>query len=613
MRAAVVGVLLVSCGGDANDAAPPPTCAPPYVASTDGCVAKLDDCREDAVPALGGGCTTIGVPREACSEGFAFDGAGGCEPVLPSAPCAKGTYAIPGETSCHAIACPTSPPAGDLYVDGSFSGASDGSKSAPYTTIGAALAAARSGAVIAIAAGRYNEALSVDKPITLAGACAAEVVLTAPSTDAILSTTAPIVVRDVSFAGGYTAIAEESSGTALERVWIHDTASTAIEAYGQITLRDALIEKVVREGVFALGAKVTIERSVIRDVASASDKKSGEGVRAELDAMGTKKQADVTIARSIIERATQAGVSCLASRVRVDASVVRETRARVSDGKVGTGVYASAHEPTMTIAEVTVSGSLIAENRRANVYALASKVTVERSVLRDGKPRLSDSGYGLGLEATFGSDVTLRDSLVRNNLYGGVHVVGSRATIERVIVRDTSPATSDGRGGAGVVAWVDKELGRPADLTVRDVRIERCFGTGLYVGGSTAVADGLVVASVSARDDLFGDGVTVTPLYGAQIHESSLALKRAVVRDSARSGLFVAGGALTVSDTSLLCSRLPMVVIATDVLNSAGETEVRAPSLVDGGHVGCGCGGTLAACRASTNTIEPMPPPEADR
>jgi len=614
MRGAAVLVLLSSCSSAPTEAALP-SCDAPYVAAKHGCVARFDDCPSDAVPSLGGGCSAIGVPRDACAEGFAHDGAGGCEPILPPAACAKGTYAIPGETSCHPVGtCPAAETTADLYVDGSFVGASDGSKSAPFATIGAALAVAKSGAVVAIAKGRYSEALVIARPVTLAGSCAAEVELTAAASAAIIENTSPIVVRDVSFSGAATALAEESSGSTLERVWIHDMTSTAIEAYGKLDLRDVLIESVAREGVFALGAQLTVERTVIRDVASGSDKKSGEGLRAELDVMVTKRRADVSIRRSVIERATQAGVSCLASTVRVEGSVVRETRARVSDGKVGTGVYVTSHDATMTVGEVTVTGSLIASNRRANVYALGSKVIVERSVLRDGKPREAGSGYGLGLEATYGSEVEVRDSIVKGNLYGGIHLAGSKATIERTIVRDTAPQVSDGAGGAGIVAWVDDVLGSGSDLTLRACRIERSVGTGLYVGGSIALVEGLVVEGVTARsDDLFGDGVTVTPLFGKTIHESSLTLERALIRNNARSGLFVGGGTVRMSDAELRCNRLQIVTVPVDVFTSTGEKERRAPRLEDGGHVACGCEGPLTICHASSSELLPMPPPVAER
>src|SRR5262249_51001529 len=49
-----------------------------------------------------------GVPADACGEGFESDGVGGCDPILPRAPCGPGTFGVPGDTACHEVAtCPT--------------------------------------------------------------------------------------------------------------------------------------------------------------------------------------------------------------------------------------------------------------------------------------------------------------------------------------------------------------------------------------------------------------------------------------------------------------------------------------------------------------------------
>lgn len=68
------------------------------------------------------------------------------------------------------VARATTIPACTLYVDGTNTGAADGTAGAPYPTIDAAISAAQSGAVICVAEGTYPERLSAGlKPFTLAG------------------------------------------------------------------------------------------------------------------------------------------------------------------------------------------------------------------------------------------------------------------------------------------------------------------------------------------------------------------------------------------------------------------------------------------------------------
>jgi hypothetical protein len=66
-----------------------------------------------------------------------------------------------------------------LFVDGSHSGGSpDGSRNRPYTTIGAALARVGKNGHVALAAGTYNEELSIStEGLTLEGRCAAMVTI----------------------------------------------------------------------------------------------------------------------------------------------------------------------------------------------------------------------------------------------------------------------------------------------------------------------------------------------------------------------------------------------------------------------------------------------------
>src|SRR5262245_59309187 len=134
--------------------------------------------------AVNGSCQPAGVPPSACGKGFMPDGKQGCEPILPAAPCPAGQMAIPGETTCHEVApCGqgtwgTIPVDADTqFVDKAYAGGgSDGTQAKPWTTIQEGIAAAKPGAIVAVAAGKYAEDLFIQgKAVRLVGRCPAMV------------------------------------------------------------------------------------------------------------------------------------------------------------------------------------------------------------------------------------------------------------------------------------------------------------------------------------------------------------------------------------------------------------------------------------------------------
>ena len=133
-----------------------------------------------------GTCIRPGVPADGCAEGFVHDGEYGCDPILPEQPCAPGLMAVPGESACRTVLpCGAGRwgdipiDAGTIYVDASYSGLdSDGSEARPWTTVSEAVMAAPPGALVAIAAGTYDESVAIlGKPVRLFGVCPEKVTI----------------------------------------------------------------------------------------------------------------------------------------------------------------------------------------------------------------------------------------------------------------------------------------------------------------------------------------------------------------------------------------------------------------------------------------------------
>lgn len=148
--------------------------------SGQGCEPVTPDaeCPAGSMPVAGlATCQPVGWT--ACDAGFAADPSGwACSAVEPAGPCAGATRRALGQTSCVPVgdcAAPFPPAAATLFVDDGYTAAQ--LDATHFSSLASAVAAAPTGATIAIEAGRYPVALTPPRAVTLAGRCPGQVFL----------------------------------------------------------------------------------------------------------------------------------------------------------------------------------------------------------------------------------------------------------------------------------------------------------------------------------------------------------------------------------------------------------------------------------------------------
>jgi hypothetical protein len=296
-----VAVLVACMSGAACSSSPDLSKpAPPPLATC-----TLDETRKDD-----GTCQAPGVPPSMCGAGFVADGRDGCDAVLPKDPCPSGFMAVPGDTACRAIGAPDAPScatglaaipgesacheladcaaapwgnipidAGTQFVDASYAGAgSDGTSSKPWTTIGAAVSAAASGAIVAVAAGTYRENVAVQgKPVRVWGRYAklVEIVGSGGLGSAVITingaASTGTEAHQIALTGDAQGIAlSATKSVVLERIWIHDTSQDGLISAGDFTMRASLVERSHTTGLQLTGGHAVVETTVFRDVRRAS-------------------------------------------------------------------------------------------------------------------------------------------------------------------------------------------------------------------------------------------------------------------------------------------------------------------------------------------------------
>ncbi|MBX3258767.1 MAG: hypothetical protein KF782_03555 [Labilithrix sp.] len=581
LLASLVLCLVAACG---DDPAPPaeappdePACPEGEMATPEGCaIARpAGPCPAGTREALGSeACAPVGVAS--CADGFEAHPSGwGCRPVLPTAACAGATREILGRSGCAPIGdCGAAfPPAGTTHtVDAALP--DEAVDATHFKSLAAALAAAPSGATIAVERGRYAESVRLTKAVTIVGRCAASVVLEGSAGAAVVTVSDRAAsLRGVTLAGGSRGLrAEGTARVTLEDALFEDNAIAGIDAFdgaevdaarvvvrgtreesrGAITngvLADAaavrLVDSVVAGAADAGlgttgGGSLRLERVIVRNTVPRSDGVGGLAVRAFLGAKVELIESAVVGAR---------GAAILGGGRRT--AIVLE-RSSVVDTRLDDrpGLQTSTGISIQDGAALTLSGATVADGFGAGVAVRkgAASASIDRSVVvnigADGV-----SGNGVGLVVSDVSRVEMSDSAVVAATLSGVMVdlEGAELTIERSIVAESRRSPGGGKvpansGGYAVI------VNRGAVATVRGstlVDVQDLAAAAAVEGSILRIERTLVARTKSDAKDRFGHGLVA--LLGGR-----LLVEGATVEANAGVGLLFDRGGGVVRDSVVL-------------------------------------------------------------
>ncbi len=508
------------------DGGAPVACVPPFVATAAGCdLVASTSCAAGTKPSLGSeSCEPVG--HSTCGDGFEADPSGwGCLPILPASACTGATRAALGKKACTPVGtCAWPPPASATAIVVDPSVAEDATHA---HTIGGALAKVAAGGTIAIAPGTYNERLSLSVPVTIAGACAADVAIVAPDQSA----------PGIELAPGAT-------GSTIRGVTLLDH-TVAIETGDGVKLgvEDVVIADSRDAGVVAGGrAQVTIKRSVIRGGRPrASDDTRGNAVEV---ASGGRATVEDSALDDNSEGAVRLELQARATLIR---AVVRRTKP-LSSGRGGFGIM------SLGGAEVVVNDSAFVENAEATVLVerypankLLPKVEITGSTISETIPWdevLDGTGvnYGGWPVLARGSEVTLRKSTIARSRSPSLAIDGGKLTFDEVTARETLPGKEEEPDGVAV---------QDATFSMSRSAIVGARRSGAFIAGkSVATVDDSLIADVGSTHDA-GGGAACEVSAGAALTMRKTALLRFAGYGLRVSQLatVVAGGKATVEDT----------------------------------------------------------------
>jgi hypothetical protein len=504
----------------------PERCEPGTLKLDDGScrAAGVEDwgCAPGELPLADGGCLAPGIPSDGCGEGFSSDGNGGCEPELPSQDCVLGMMALPGETSCRAVAPCGSGTWGDIVTDGStqhvdlnHTGSSDGSATNPFKSIQAAVDAAAPGAVIAIAEGKYVEKLVLSVPLALWGRCPALVEIVGTDAPAVQldSGASGTTIRALAVTGNYTGVFSDAAALTLDATWIHDTGFVGLDVRDvpnsdAAVIVDSLIENTTGNAVQAIRASLEIVDSVVRDTRPLANGGFGRAIfLQELDA------TDLTLLlqHSIVERQRMAALITFGADMHVIDSLVRDTEAVLADGTIG---YAAVVAPTSS---AHFEGSVLERSSTCGICAVDADLSIERTVIRDVEAEPATQLQGQAVYAATSMVetavvLTVDQSLVERSHLAGIMGETVDMTVRSTIVRDVVPQLSDDVLGHGIHYEKLREVAG-AQALIEGCLVQRATEAGVFNGaGDMELAHSHVIDMLAhqVQPTSSGYGVLVT-------------------------------------------------------------------------------------------------------
>lgn len=447
--------------------------------------------------------------EEACGVDEAhFPGEPGCARVGGACPVGDWAEALPGDRPV-------------VYVRPGASAGGDGSAGAPFATIAEAITAVPDGGVVALAKGSYDEAVQLRGGVALWGACVAETF--------VASTSASASAATIGVTGAGAELRNLRVGGARPGIWVAGASRSLV-------VEDVIVAGATRGGVIAgNGARLTATSLVVRDTQPAAGGTFGTGIEVTAG-------AQLELTRGAVERSRDLGMYAGGATVALTSVVFRDTLGQVSPDGYGFGLEVGAG------AEASLTAVAVERNRGVGLFVYdGAVVSVTDVVVRATAGAGPTQQNGRGVTVQDGGEVIATRLLLAENRELGLWAggVGTRVTLDDVVVRDT--LTAGGAAGHGLgVEW-------GPEVTVRRGHFARNAASGLYVAGletSLSVADLVVVDTTGSSADGQGRGL-------AAQEDATLSIARARLLRNRTIALYAGAGATISAEDLVIEDTLP--------------------------------------------------------
>ncbi len=278
----------------------------------------------------------------------------------------------------------------------------------------------------------------------------------------------------------------------------------------QATVSGSVIEGTHEIGFFVAGSEATVTTTLVGGIlADANGRARGVSIgRSDDGTLGS----DVTFDACVIEDTTNHGLYLQGSSATVQNTAIRRIEAGAA-GAVGRCLGAQGDPPTSIQAALIMSNSSCVDAREVGLFLTGSTFELDRVLVSgvQASPQF-DRGRALEIQSSGGllAEGVVTDARFRDNVEFGVAVFGAKVTLDRCVVERTT-ANGAGLFGDGIAVWTNETV---ADVTVSDSVVRdnargglAGFGGLLAVAGTTFSCNGIDLVDGSGEAAVsFEDG-----------------------------------------------------------------------------------------------------------
>jgi hypothetical protein len=361
-----------------------------------------------------------------------------------------------------------------------------------------------------------------------------------------------------------------ASDISIEEVVVRDTTPSASGRFGRaivaqtappstlptnMTARATVVSHNADGGFVVAGSILVAEAVTVRDTSVRTDTGDrGYGIAAQHDP-STGTPSTLQVRSSLIEEASEMGIFFAGANGSAEGVLIRGSRS-IDSGIFGRGMSIQA-EPTFGIRpDVQVRGCLLEDNHETGIAVLGATALIEGTLIRDQLPLPSDDTMGWGiaaqdeLETGERAHVTLRYSVLDNNVSIGAFIGGSDALLQATVFSNTQPQLASEMFGRGISIQDNQISGQVSSVTVESCVVSHSFEYGIFASGSDAIIRASVIRATAPQllTGLAGRGVGIQMTLETS-REASVQLLGSLVEDNHEAGVFLAGGDLRMEST----------------------------------------------------------------